>query len=191
MMTHRTQQASARGFTLIELLIVTCAVALTATVVLDRLLYYQEMAEKVAMQQVVRTMRISLQLQTANLIAKNRLEDIPRLAEQNPMHWLAQPPDNYAGESISMRKESVATGQWFFDVESKKLFYLVHNGANFRSENNGPKQVAYQARVLRSETEQGVDGAGAIEGVVLEQVNAFEWFKQSLSLEMVENEKLQ
>src|SRR5690606_1097193 len=116
----------------------TSVVAVTATVLLDRFLYYQEMAEKVSMQQVVRTLRISLQLQVANLIAKNRIDELPKLAQQNPMKWLAQPPDNYAGEFVSTRKLSVVTGQWFFDPESKKLFYLVHNGTNFRSENNGP-----------------------------------------------------
>lgn len=186
MMRHRFRKSLARGFTLIELVVVTSVVAVTAAILLDRILYYQEMAEKVAMQQVVRSLRVSLQLQVVNLIAKNRLDELPKLADQNPMKWLAQPPDNYAGEFISTRKLSVATGHWFFDPESKKLFYLVHKGANFRSENNGPKQVVFQARVLRSETEPGADGMGAIEGVVLEQVNAFEWFKQSLSLEMVE-----
>lgn len=174
------------GFTLFELIVVTSAVALMSGILLDRLLLYQEMAERVSMQQTVRALRISLHLQSVNLIVKNRLDALPRLAEQNPMEWLAQPPDNYAGEFVSIGQGSVAPGQWYFNPESKKLIYLVHNGSRFRSENVHPKQVIFQARVLRSESEKGEDGAGAIEGVVLEEVNAYEWFKQSFSLGAVE-----
>lgn len=175
-----------RGFTLLELIAVTSAVALMSGILLDRILVYQEMAERVSMQQVVRSLRISLQLQVANLIAKNRIEALPKLAEQNPMVWLAQPPDNYAGEFVSARQGSVAPGQWYFNLESRKLIYLVHNGTHFRSESIGPKQVVFQARVIRSKSEKGEDGAGAIEGIVLEEVNAYEWFKQSFSLEAVQ-----
>jgi|GEM_PF-961211 len=110
-----------RGFTLLELIAVTSAVALMSGILLDRILVYQEMAERVSMQQVVRSLRISLQLQVANLIAKNRIEALPKLAEQNPMVWLAQPPDNYAGEFVSARQGSVAPGQWYFNLESRKL----------------------------------------------------------------------
>lgn len=170
-------RAAARGFTLIELVVVTSVVAVTAGVLLERILYYQEMAERVAMQQTVRALRISLQLQVANLIVKNRVDELPRLAAQNPMKWLAQPPDNYAGEFVSIEKGNVVSGHWYFNPESKNLIYLVHNGSNFRSETVNPKQVIFKARMVRSETEQASDGERLIEGVVLEQINAFEWFK--------------
>lgn len=185
-MNTRHSPRRQRGFTLVELVVVTSVVALTAGILLDRILYYQEMAEKVSMQQTVRALRVSLQLQVANLIVQNRVDELPTLANQNPMKWLAQAPDNYAGEFVSIGKGSVVPGQWYFNTEGKSLIYLVHNGTNFRSESVDPKQVIYQARVIRSEAEQGVDGAGAVEGVVLEQVNAYEWFKQSFSLEAVE-----
>jgi prepilin-type N-terminal cleavage/methylation domain-containing protein len=183
---RRRERTGQRGFTLIELIVVTSVVAVTAGVLLDRILHLQEMAERVAMQQTVRALRVSLQLQAANLIVKDRLEELPALAKQNPMKWLAQSPDNYAGEFISAGKENVAPGQWYFNPESKKLIYLVHNGMNFRPESVNPKQVIYQARLLRSESETGGDGAGAIEGVVLEEVNAYEWFEKSFSLETLQ-----
>ena len=172
----RLRNATQRGFTLIELIVVTSAVALLAGVLLERVLAYQEMAERVAMQQTVRALRFSLQLQVANLIVKNRLHEVAELAEQNPMKWLAQPPENYAGEiNVSMKKNTVVSGHWYFDSSSKKLIYLVHNGRHFRAETSDARQVEFQARLLRSDSEKGRDGKGAIEGVVLEQVNAFEW----------------
>jgi type II secretory pathway pseudopilin PulG len=170
---------SAHGFTLIELIVVTSTVALMSGILLERVLFYQEMAERVSMQQIVRTLRISLQLQAANLIAKNRLDELPNLAQQNPMRWLAQKPENYGGEIVSIGQNNVVSGNWYFIPESKKLIYLVHNGGTFRSESVNPKQVIYEIRLLRSETETGGGGEGAIEGVVLEQVNSYEWFKQS------------
>lgn len=174
---ERLFKSAKRGFTLIELVVVTSVVAVTAGVLLERVLYYQEMAERVAMQQTVRALRISLHLQVANLIAKNRLEELPRLADQNPMRWLAQAPDNYGGEVVSIGKENVVSGQWYFNSQSKNLIYLVHNGSNFRSESVNPKQVIFRARMVRSEYEKGPEGEGLVEGVILEQVNFYEWFR--------------
>lgn len=57
---------AAAGFTLLELVVVVAVVCVMLSIVLDRLLYHLEMAEKVAMEQMVGIMRSSLHLQTAS-----------------------------------------------------------------------------------------------------------------------------
>lgn len=165
----------APGFTLIELIVVVCAVALLSGVLLNRVLFYQEMAEKVAMQQTLTAIRTSLYLQSLNLIAKKRAAELPQFAEQNPMDWLAEKPENYAGDLVSMGKENVASGHWYFDSMGKKLVYLVHNGKNFRPDVD-PKQMIYGIRILRGEAApEGEEST--VEGVILEQLNSSTWFK--------------
>jgi prepilin-type N-terminal cleavage/methylation domain-containing protein len=53
------------GFTLFELIVVICLVGIFAAVALDRLLRYQEIAEKTAMQSTIGALRSAQTLQAA------------------------------------------------------------------------------------------------------------------------------
>ncbi|HVL75159.1 MAG TPA: type II secretion system protein [Noviherbaspirillum sp.] len=175
-MGHCPTRSRARGFTLLELVVVTSTVALLSGVLLDRVQFYQEMAERAAMQQTAGAIRTSLYLQALNLIAKGRHNEIDELAKRNPMEALAEKPANYGGEIISVRQNNVVSGHWYFNSDDKTLIYLVHNGKHFRAEHD-PKQVVYRVRILRGErAENGSEKP--VEGVILEQVNSFSWFKQ-------------
>lgn len=175
LMRARRGNSEESGFTLVEVLVVASTLALLAGILLNRILHYQELAEQVSVQQTISAIRTSLQLQALNLVAKGRAGEIADFANQNPMDWLAEKPPNYVGEVISNRKNSVVFGHWYFDSGEKKLVYLVHNGKRFWSESE-PKQIVYAVRVLRGEAGPG-GGKGVIEGVVLEQLNTFSWFK--------------
>ena len=61
--------ARARGFTLIELLVVVCVVALLFGVGLERLLRYQELAERTAVEQNLAAINVALTSKFAALIA--------------------------------------------------------------------------------------------------------------------------
>lgn len=163
-----------QGFTLFEFVVVTSVVALLSGTFLTRYLNYQELAEKVQVEQTVSAIQISLHLQTLSLIAKNQFEELEKLSQRNPIEALAQPPSNYLGEMISTRKLNVVSGAWFFDSDEKKLIYLVHNGDNFRSDTE-PKQIQYGVRIVRG-TAHAEGGKGAIEGMTLEALNDFSWF---------------
>jgi general secretion pathway protein G len=182
MMRRRTLRVRRKrsGFTLIELVVVIALVSVLIGVLLDRVQYYQEMAEKVAMEQTVSAIRGSLHLQVANLIVKDRADMLPALAEQNPMDWLAEKPANYAGMIISVRKDSVVSGQWYFNESDKTLIYLVHNGRHFQAGNVQPKRVVFRTKLLfgnnvprRGERQSNEP---FIEGVILEQVSTHKWF---------------
>ena len=175
------REAVHAGFTLIELVIVIALVGVLIGVLLDRVRYYQEMAEKVAMEQTVGAMRSSLHLQVANLIVKNRSDLLPTLAEQNPMEWLAEKPANYGGEIISVLQDNVVSGQWYFNSGDKTLIYMVHNGRHFQAGTMTPKRVEFRAKLLLG---KNVPRPGEleskerfVEGVILEQVSPHTWFK--------------
>lgn len=177
MRQRRQWHRAGSGFTLLEVVIVIAVICFMLSIVIDRLLYYMEMAEKVAMEQTVGILRSSLHLQTASLVARGRQEDLMLLAEQNPMEWLAEKPKNYDGEVDGVDSQSVVGGRWIFDKKEKKLIYVVHNGRHFRTGNNAAKQVVFRVRLLYGNNGQAAVEKRFVEGVVLEQANTYSWFR--------------
>jgi len=80
----RERRRAVPGFTLIELIIVVCIVALCAALLLDRLRFYQEAAEKAAMEYTVATMKSALQLRVAAMLVRGEEGSIGKLARSNP-----------------------------------------------------------------------------------------------------------
>lgn len=168
------------GFTLIEMIVVVAIVSILAGFLLNRVSFYQEQAEKVAMEQVLGNIRSALHLQLAVLVARNKASDIPRLVKQNPMSWLAEKPSNYVGEYFSVQPGDVVSGSWYFELKDKNLVYLVHNGNNLNVEVGSQKQLRFRVSLLTSarsaqEPDKTADN-GSIEGVILEPIAPYTWF---------------
>ena len=149
---------------------------------LERMRFYQEQAEKAAMEQTLGVVRSALHLQLASLIAKNRVEQIPDLINKNPMDLLSEKPGNYAGEFYNLRPSDVVSGHWHFDLQNRNLIYSVSNSAHFHGEQNYPKQVRFCLKLVRnSEFERSGSGLaaneiGGIDGVILTEVVPYTWF---------------
>ncbi len=163
------------GFTLLELVVVACIVGVLATLLYNRLQYYQRMAEKASVEQTVGALQSALNLRFASLITQNRIDTAPNLVDQNPVAWLVQKPGNYAGEFFGTA-EDVKTGQWYFDLKDRALVYLVRNRGNAGGRDT--PQLRFKARLVEgSEDFPGKNGsiAGKTEGVVFEQIVPYEW----------------
>jgi prepilin-type N-terminal cleavage/methylation domain-containing protein len=163
------------GFTLIELAVVACVVGVMATVLLNRIQFYQKLAEKTAVDQTVGIIQSALQLQFASFVVRNRVEDARYLVGQNPMKWLAQKPSNYAGEYFG-KIPDIESGQWYFDLQDRSLVYLVRNGSTVGLQR---PQTRYRIRLIEGSTDSPVksrlvDGK-SVEGVVLDQTLVYSW----------------
>lgn len=144
-----------QGFTLFEFLIVILIISILGVTALERLLFYQGMAEKVAVEQTVGTLRSALHLQLASYIVKGKQREIPGLAQDNPMNWLAEKPYNYAGEYFDPKPGDIAEGSWYFDMRNRYLVYLVQNGQQFVPAREGdPKWMRYQVRLIYNDAEK-------------------------------------
>ena len=86
------------GASFLELAVCVALMAIFVGVLLERALYYQEYAEKTAMESTAENIRTGLRYKVADLILANRASEIPALAEENPINWLAERPPNYLGE---------------------------------------------------------------------------------------------
>ncbi len=100
---------------------------------LIRVPYYQEQAEKAAMQQVEGALQSALVLRYGALMARGAAteKELSILATDNPMTWLQQKPRNYAGEYYDPTPGAVAPGNWMFDLKSRDLIYVVDHGDYF------------------------------------------------------------
>lgn len=120
-----------RGFTLFELAVVVAVVGVLMVVLLSRLAFYRDQAERLAYEQTVTALRTEVQLQAYALMIAGRTKNIAALAGQNPMNWLAQKPANYLGEFYSPDVKKLASGNWFFDRSDGKLVYLLNQSNTF------------------------------------------------------------
>lgn len=162
------------GFTLFELVLVVVLVAVLMKILLERFLIYQEMAEKVAMEQTAGALKSALNIQTAALIAGGRAEDVPKLATINPFTLLTEKQKNYVGELFKFNEGDVEPGNWYFDLKRKQAVYLVARGPHFVPDEQGRKEVRYKVEVVYNEGLFG-DTRNTVGGVILKEVKPYVW----------------
>jgi general secretion pathway protein G len=161
----------ARGFSLFELAIAFALIAILAGVLLERMTYYQEYAEKANMEQVAMDVRSSVNLRVAELVLENRFAELDTLAAQNPLDLLLRKPQNYLGVLSSPTPDAVAAGNWYFDKEKKEVVYCADLGRFFVPDSHGRKCASWRVVLIRGVTRQGPP-----QWARLELAAPYEWF---------------
>jgi general secretion pathway protein G len=113
-----------RGFTLIELIVVICVVALLFGVALDRLMRYQELGERAAMEQNIAAINVALNMKFAALMIAGKAAAIEKEVGANPVDLLARPPENYLGALFEPQPEQLPRRSWYYDQKSGDLVYV-------------------------------------------------------------------
>ena len=86
------------GFTVLELIAVIVLISLVLSAGVERLLYYEERAEKASMESTLAAVKTGLQVRLAELLLTNHQSAVSELETQNPMRWLIEPPANFGGD---------------------------------------------------------------------------------------------
>lgn len=167
-----------KGFTLLELVIVIVIIVTLMGLFLNRALFYQEQAEKTAMEQVAGAIQSALIFQYGQIMTRGKPSDVVALADDNPMNWLQKKPGNYAGEFYDPTPLSVESGNWVFDLKSRDLIYVVRNANYFKPGKDGKKwirfHVAIEHEVSRLPSLQ--DTQPELTGSLFEPVQPYSWF---------------
>lgn len=169
----------AKGFTLFELLVVILIIGTLMAVLSDRLLFYQEAAEKAAMEQTVGNLRSALHLQIADRLLKGNTNDLRALASDNPMDWLAERPANYLGERFAPKEDEVSAGSWYFDLSDRQLVYAPKRTEHLATNAAGHKAIRFKVTLVQEKNakEQAVRAERReIQGVVLTPATPYQWF---------------
>ncbi len=167
----RTKHA---GLTLIELIVVVCIIALCAVLLLDRLRFYQEAAEKAAMEYTVGSVKSALQLRVAAMLQRGEGKNIGSLARANPIEWLMEPPPGYRGEFRAPQPD-VPRGSWYFDATRKELVYVPNLDSHLERLADGSKRLRFRVQIsfepARPDSERRV-----FTGMRVESVTPYAWF---------------
>jgi len=155
-------------------MVVAIMLGILATILLDRMLFYQEMAEKTAVEMTVMNMRTGLRYQVAAFLVHNQESDIAGLAGENPVKWLDRSPSNYLGELRKPRWDDIPPGNWYFDISTRELCYRVNRNRNFVPGQSGKQTLCLRATALSG---KGAGGTVAlVQGVRITLVEPYRWF---------------
>ena len=160
------------GFTLIELILVISIVSVLAVAAAERFLYYQERAEKAALESVLAGVKMGLQIRMAEMMMTNRAPQVVELETENPMRWLQEPPGNYAGEYAA----PVKSGNWYYALQEHELVYVPTSASYLQWEQADVRELRFQVRVRYSETDTPSGKAKAPTSVAILPARPYRWF---------------
>ncbi len=157
------------GLSLLEFMVAASILAVFAGLLLNRLHYYQEMAEKTNMEATVKALQSGLRFEMARALMAGEEIDYQRLARENPMNWLERKPPNYQGE---FRRDAgaLARGAWYFDALNRELVYLPALDGHFVPDRAGQVRIRYRVELLAGRT------SADLATVQLKEVEAYSWF---------------
>src|SRR5437016_4074459 len=162
------------GLTLVELIVVVCIVALCATLLFERLRFYQEAAEKAAMEYTVGTVKSALQLRVAAMLLRGDGGNIGSLARANPVEWLTEPPPGYRGEFRAPRP-AVPRRSRYFDPTRRELVYVPNLDDHLERLADGTKELRFRVQIAFEPAEPGSERR-LFAGMRVEPVARYAWF---------------
>lgn len=172
--TNLAGRRRSAGFSLLELVVSIALIAVFAGMLLTRLLFYQEAAEKAVMELDATKLKLALQVHIGDLIARNQPLDYVAIARENPMQWLAEPVVGYHGEFGGDVSAELPTGGWYFDRSRAELVYVLNLDRNFRPVSYARTRVRWHVKLVRPEGAAAKDST--VIGLQLVPVQPYRWF---------------
>lgn len=172
MSAARAVRAAARGFTILELVLVLIVVGVAGVVAVDRFLYYQELAEKAAMDATLASFKMGLQIRSAELAISNGQSAAGGLENENPVRWLAEAPANFAGEYPARPQP----GQWYFVARDATLVYVPSSSRYLTLPKGTNGELRFKIKLNRDVAPASAGGSRMPEGVSIVATSEYQWF---------------
>jgi prepilin-type N-terminal cleavage/methylation domain-containing protein len=166
--------ARACGFSLLELVVCLAVILLVAGMLLSRLHYYQEAAERADMEYTANTLKLALQLRIGRDLGQQRPVDYAAVMSENPVSWLERPMKGYRGEVGQAEARLLPRGSWYFDHPRRELVYLPLRDSQLAPDSDGFKRIRYRLRLVRAQAGARKDDT-AVLGVQLAPAEPYRW----------------
>ena len=141
---------------------------------LNRVLFYQEQAEKAAMIGLVVAVQEALTLQQGRLRIQGDETGMVALATVNPVNWLTEKPRNYSGEFYDPSAEAVTRGNWVYDLKAHELIYFPTHASHLVFSGTAKKWIRYRVSLGQGTTSESL-GRSKVASVSFEAVEPYHW----------------
>jgi general secretion pathway protein G len=170
---------SNKGFSLLELIIVIGIISVLIGAILSRVPFYQEQAEKVAMEQVAGALQSALVMRYGSLLARSAAgeQELKALTTDNPINWLQKKPRNYVGEYFDPAPQAISPGAWFFDLKSRDLVYALDHAEYFKPGKDDMKWIRFHARLGYEQAIGRRDSGKEVVATLFEPVEPYHWME--------------
>jgi len=172
---------ASRGLTRFDLVVTISLISVLAGIFAQRFLYLQEYAEKTVMEATVMNIRSGLRYRLAELIVTERGSEIPALIDENPVRWLARPPENYAGEFAYPENAVIPPGSWYFDKSRKHLVYRLNRDSRFER-SGAVSEIRYRMDGAAKSRQSGELAVQGLSSPALEVVAPVSWFGEKTDI---------
>jgi type II secretory pathway pseudopilin PulG len=159
------------GASKLEFVTIVALIGIVAVVLLSRLFYYEEQAEKAQMEYTATALKNALRVQMSLLLIQGRTQEYAALAQQNPLDWLE--PQDVTEKGAGSHGKPTLAGSWNFDPASHTLVYAVKHGNHFVPDSGGQKRVRWRVDLIRD-----LPGStnGPVIGLALVLIEPYRWF---------------
>jgi len=175
-----------KGFSFLELVLVIIIIGLLLTVAVDKLLILKVEAERTAMETILGNLRSAMNLQVADHITRNKVGELAKIQDSNPMDWLSVRPDGYIGVLDEPDPADVEPYKWYFDSYNKELVYKVGNADYFESKPKSLKLARFKLKLDYTDADSNggynprID---EIHGLTLNSVEPYTWLVEPVNIE--------
>ena len=161
-----------RGFSLLELTVVAVVLSVLMAVLLNRLAFYQEAAERARFESTLRIYKTAVKIRLAELILERREGEARMLEVENPTLWLSEKPTEYAGEYPRQPEP----GHWYFDGGTRELVYVPNSAAGLVvTADNRMRQLRFRVKIIYQPINAGGKPILGIGGVSITPSAAYRW----------------
>lgn len=166
-----------RDYSLVELAAAGAIVAALVAVFLHQVRYYQEQAERSAVQSTVAALQNALASRAMEVLLKGNPQQIGQIEEENPMDWLAQQPSNYVGVFYGQPLERIPGGGWYFDRATRTLVYQVWRTDHFKSGSDAKADIHFRVVAEYGNLAPGSSAQG-LKWLQIAPARPYRWFDQ-------------
>ena len=170
-----------KGFSLLELLIVIIIISTLLGFAIEKLLKLQVQAERSSMEGMIGTMQSAIALTISEHIAKDKIPELRKYLNSNPMALLADTPINYLGQ-FEDSPENPEPASWWYEQNSHTLVYFALNQDHFVTQSGHKGQTKFKIVAVYDDNNHNerFDRGDALKGLRLSPLTKYHWSKESI-----------